>query len=113
MTKIGIILLVAVFAVVVLITAMFMFHRSHAEPGERRLINAIAASIPSILIRLIYVVLITFSHIQKFSVLQGSVVVFGCMAIMQELIVVIIYIGVGITLPRKIKKSKELNETQG
>lgn len=103
-TKIGIIILIAIFAVVVLITGIFMFNISHAEPGERGLIYAITASIPCILIRLIYVVLITFSHTQKFSVLHGSVVTFGCMAIMPELIAVIIYLGVGFTLPRKTKE---------
>ncbi|PMD12646.1 hypothetical protein NA56DRAFT_740324 [Hyaloscypha hepaticicola] len=103
-TKIGIIILIAVFAVVVLITGIFIFNISHAEPGERRLIYAITASIPCILIRLIYVVLITFSHTQKFSVLHGSVVTFGCMVIMPELIAVIIYLGVGFTLPRKTKE---------
>jgi hypothetical protein len=103
-TKIGIIILIAVFAVVVLITGIFLFHNSHAEPGEQKLIYAIAASIPCILIRLIYVALVTFSHIQNFSVLHGSVVTFGCMAIMPELVAVIIYLGVGITLPPKRKE---------
>jgi hypothetical protein len=73
-TKIGIIVLVAVFAVIVMITAMFMIRRSHAEPGERRLINAIAASIPFLVVRLIYAVLIMLSHIRTFSILYGSVI---------------------------------------
>jgi bacteriorhodopsin len=103
LTKVGIIVLIAVFAVVALITAIFIVLRSHAEPGEQRLIYAIAASIPSILIRLIYVVLLTFSNTGTFSILHGSVVGLGCMAIMQEMIAVIIYIGVGLTLPWKIK----------
>lgn len=103
-TKIGIIIIVAVFAAIVTITALFMSQRSNAEPGERRLIYAIVASIPSILVRLLYVLLIFFSNIQIFSILHGSVVALGCMAIMQELIVVIIYIGVGLTLPRRVKE---------
>lgn len=103
-TQIGIVILFAVFAVVVLITGIFMLNISHAEPGEQRLIYAIATSIPFILIRLIYVVLVTLSHIQRFSILHGSVVTFGCMAIMPELIAVIIYLGVGITLPPKTKE---------
>jgi hypothetical protein len=103
-TKIGISILIAVFAVVVLITGIFLFNSSHAGPGEQRFIYAITASVPCILIRLIYVVLITFSHNQQFSVLRGSVVNFGCMAILPELITVIIYLGVGITLPRKTKE---------
>jgi hypothetical protein len=114
-TKIGVLLLVAVFAFVVLTNAMFMFRSSHAEPGERRLLNAIAASIPSLLVRVLYIVLITFSHIQMFSILHGSIVALACMAIMQEMIVVLIYIGVGITLPRRIRKPKESqpNEIRG
>jgi hypothetical protein len=47
-----------------------------------------------------------FSHIHTFSIIYGSVVSLGCMAIMQEMIVVIIYIGVGITLPRKFKEPR-------
>jgi uncharacterized membrane protein SirB2 len=112
--KIGVLLLVAVFAFVVLTTAMFMFRSSHAEPGERRLLNAIAASLPS-LVRMLYIVLIMFSNIRMFSILHGSIVALACIAVMQEIIVVLIYIAVGITLPRRIKKSKESqsNETQG
>jgi uncharacterized membrane protein SirB2 len=117
--RIGVILLIAVSAAVVFIAAMFMVQRELAEPGERRLIYAITASIPSILVRLIYVVLIMFSTLRMFSVIHGSVVSQRCMAIMQEFIVVIIYISVGLTLLRKVKKlavqahgrGKEMNGT--
>jgi len=104
-TRIGVVLLIVVFVAVVFITAVFMAQRMHAEAGERRLIYAMTASIPSILIRLIYVVLIMFSNLAMFSVIHPSVVAIGCMAIMQEFIVVFIYIGVGLTLPLKVKKS--------
>ena len=112
-TKIGIIIFVAIFAVIVLITTTFMVLRSHAEPGEQRLIIAIAASLPFLIVRLIYVVLITFSHIRTFSILYGSVVALGCMAIMQEMIVVIIYIAVGMTLPRVTKEPRVQGQGQG
>jgi hypothetical protein len=110
MTKIGIIVLIAVFAVIVLITGMFIMH---AEPSERRLINAIAASPPFLLIRIIYVVLITFPHIRSFSILYGSVASLGCKAVMQEMIAFMIYIGIGITLPRKIKDTSSDGEKVG
>lgn len=103
MSKIGIILLVAVFAVIVLITTEFMIRRSYAEPAEQRLIHAVAASLPFLVIRLVYVLLVFFSHIRTFSILNGSLVAFGCMSLMQEMLVVIIYIGVGVILPRKNK----------
>jgi hypothetical protein len=96
-TKIGVLLLVAVFAFVVLTAATFIFRSSHAEPGERRLLNAIAASLPSLLVRVLYIVLIMFSRIRMFSILHGSIAALGHMEIMQEMIVVLIYIGVGIT----------------
>jgi len=44
-TKIGVIILIAVFAITITITASFMAYQAHAELGERRLVNAIAASI--------------------------------------------------------------------
>jgi predicted small integral membrane protein len=111
-TKIGIIILVAIFAVIFAITALFMYRRSDAEPEERRLIKAIATSLPFLLIRLVYVVLIYFSHIRTFSILYGSIVALGCMAIMQEMLVVIIYIGVGLTLPRKTKEHRVQMESR-
>jgi hypothetical protein len=46
-----------------------------------------------------------------FSILHGSIIALACMAIMQEMIVVLIYIGVGITLWRRIKKPKEESQS--
>ena len=105
-TKIGVIILIAVFAVIVLITMLFMIRRSHAEPGERRLLNAVTASLPFLLIRLIYVILMMFSNIRTFSILYGSLTALGCMALLPEVIVIIIYIGVGMSLPRKVKETR-------
>ena len=56
-TKIGIMALVVVFAFIVLITIVFLFRRSCAESGEQRPIKVIAASLPSLVARLLYVIL--------------------------------------------------------
>lgn len=99
-TKVGIIVLAVTFAIIVFTTGKFLLLRSDAEQSERRLLYAIAASLIPLLVRLINVFLTMFSHVRTFDVIYGSVVATACMGFMQEILVVMIYISIGISLPR-------------
>jgi len=103
-TKIGLVVLIIVYAHLVSLTSIFVVFRSHAEPPEHRLVKAIACSLPFILVRLIYAILIIFAHVKDFSVFNTRVVTYGLMAIFQEMVVIVLYIGVGMTLPLKKRK---------
>jgi hypothetical protein len=97
-TEVGVTLFIVAFAISVLITGILLLHRSHIEAGEQRLLIAVAASAPLVLVRLIYTVLATFTNVNGFSVINGSVVTMACAAVMEEMIVVMIYETVGLTL---------------
>lgn len=103
-TEVGVVLFVAVFAITVLIAGILIRNHSHVEVGERRLLIAVAASLPLILVRLIYTILVTFSSVKEFSIIDGSVVAMACATNMEEIVVVIIYEAVGLTLRRVPKE---------
>lgn len=105
-SKIAIPILIVIFAAVVMLTTWLVYHRRYAEAGEQGLALAIAASLLFLLIRLVYVTLVTFRDDGTFNVLDGSIVAFGCMAVLQEMIVTVIYIAVGLTLPKFEKETK-------
>ena len=71
---------------------------SHAEAGEKRILSAVAASLPLLLIRLIYASVYTFGNSRRFSALSGSVTILLCMALLEEMAIVLIFEGVGLTL---------------
>jgi hypothetical protein len=109
-TEIGVALFTLVFAINLLLSGIFILHRSHLEVGERRLLIAVAASAPFILVRLIYTILATFTSVKGFSVIDGNVVTMACAAVMEEIIVVMIYEAVGLTLrqiPEQLPVRKE------
>ena len=100
-TKVGVALFILVFATIVLITGVFILHYAYVEVGQRRLLIAVAVSLPFIFVRLIYTILVTFTSLKGFSIIDGNVVAAGCTAVMEEMIVVMIYEAVGLTLPQE------------
>jgi hypothetical protein len=99
-TKAALGLLIATYAAIVLITITTYFHIQHAENGERRILLAVALSLPFMLVRLIYSSMYSFGGHKNFSSLSGSVTLFLVLALIMEIIVVIIYLAVGVTLKR-------------
>ncbi|MCJ1411668.1 hypothetical protein MMC19_005759 [Ptychographa xylographoides] len=100
LVKAAIIIFLVVFLILAVATiATFFMMRSIAK-GEERILYALALSIPFILVRLIYSLLVDFSGNAKFSLTYGDVVIQGCMAALMEFIVVIIYLGVGLITPK-------------
>jgi hypothetical protein len=105
LSKVGTALLIVSYAGIVLATIIMSFSVSHAEPGEKRLVLAVAVSLPFLLIRLVYSIMVTFSTLRTFNQIYGSVTALLCMALIEEFIVVVIYEGTGLTL-REIPKSQ-------
>jgi hypothetical protein len=105
LNKAGTSLLVVSFALTVLITVIVSFDSPHAEEGEHRLFFAVVASIPFMIVRLVYSCLSTFTHNKAFSLTTGNETILLCVALLEELVVVIIYEGVGLTL-RKLPKAQ-------
>jgi len=99
-SKVGSALFIASFAAIVVSTILLSFSVRHAEPGEKRILMAVAMSLPFLLVRLIYSVISTFSHSKLFSPLSGSIVVLVCVGLIEELLVVVVYEGTGLTLKK-------------
>jgi hypothetical protein len=111
LSKAGISLLIVSYVGTVLATIATSFHLSHAEQGMRRLFVAISISLPLLLIRLIYSIISTFTRNKKFNLLEGSVTVFLCVALIEEFIIVIILESVGLTL-QKVAKEEHVEGTR-
>lgn len=104
LAKIGTIIVVAAFAVLVLMAGVFIPRRSQAEPTDRFLLDMVMASFPLILIRIIYSLLSAFVEGPTFNPIYGNVAALGLLAIVEEMIVTIIYVTVGFRLPQLPKK---------
>ncbi|KAJ9627909.1 hypothetical protein H2203_003128 [Taxawa tesnikishii (nom. ined.)] len=109
LSKASIGLMIAAFVGIVLFTLATSREVSSAEAGEKRILLAIAASLPFLLIRIIYSAVYTFTNAKSFSAMSGSVAIMLCMAVIEELVVVWIYLGVGLTL-KKATKSEEVSD---
>ena len=104
LTKIGFIIFIATFAVLVLMVFVFMPRRSQAEAPSRLLYDIIIASLPFMLVRIIYSLLITFVDNAAFNPITGNVAARGFLATVEEMIITILYIYVGLKLPKLPKE---------
>ncbi|KAF4636800.1 hypothetical protein G7Y89_g1295 [Cudoniella acicularis] len=100
LNKAGTALFIASYVLTVIATIIASFSASHAESGEHRLLFAVAFSLPFLLVRLVYSVFSTFTHNKDFNLLTGKPTVLLCMALLQELAVVIVFEAVGLTLKK-------------
>jgi hypothetical protein len=125
-SKVGIILYIVAYVGLALVYFASV-SRTYCVPGkERRVPVAIVIALPFVLVRLIYSACAVFLHTHLFNIVTGSVVVLALMAIVEEFIVVVIYISLGFAVdkldasdpgtiakrPWKVKKSK-LNRREG
>ena len=69
-------------------------------PGDRKLVFAVVASEPFLLVRVIYLLLTNFAvNPSLFSNVQGNVIVQAFMSVLEEFIVMILYLGAGYLAP--------------
>ena len=98
-------LFIAAFGLLVLVTMSLAKSIQYAEKGEKRILIAVAASLPFLLVRLIFSALAVFKNEKRFSLYNGDVTVLLCMALLEEVVVVVLYEGVGLTLKKEDKAS--------
>ena len=113
LTKVGLGLFIASFAAILAITVILSSSISHAEPGEKRVLLAVALSLPLLLVRLIYGSVYIFGNSSDFNSLSGSVTILLCMALFEEIGIVLIYEGVGLTLRKVSKQAVATGEQNG
>ncbi|KAK4898121.1 hypothetical protein LTR27_004127 [Elasticomyces elasticus] len=97
-SKAGIALYLVCFLALCIVTMITLKNSSYLMAGENRLIWAVIIAMPLILIRLIYSLLIVFHHSHTFSLINGSALVHALMAVVEEMLVVLMYLGVGWSL---------------
>ena len=97
-TKVGVVLFALTWLALCILLAMIATRISAVEPGEKRLVLAVAISVPFVFVRLLYSFLAAFSKHEQFSSMTGSVTINLCMAIIEEFVVVMVLLGTGFTL---------------
>lgn len=105
--KIGMILYVVCFALMVGLLALLATRCDCIERGEKRTLLAVALSSPFILVRVLYALFIWFLNNPKFSMLNGDVTIQLVMSVLEEFVVVIICLVVGLTLRVRNRESRE------
>ncbi|KAJ5578586.1 uncharacterized protein N7459_007550 [Penicillium hispanicum] len=99
LVKVGIILYLAAFVVLEIFLVVIALRRNSLEPGEHRILLAVAISSPFILVRVLYVLFVWFLHNSTFGLMNGNVTVQLVMSVLEEMAVIVICLGVGLTLP--------------
>jgi hypothetical protein len=109
LNKVGTALFIACYVAIVLSTILISFSIQHATHGEKRILLAVAISLPFLLVRLVYSIMSTLVRNNQFNLLDGSVTILLCVAFIEEFVVVVIYEGTGLTL-QKLPKESEFND---
>lgn len=76
-------------------------HFSTIEAGEHRLLFAVGVSMPLILIRLVYSYLSVFGQRTEFNMFTGNVTIMLVMVVLEQIGVVVVCLGVGLTLDKR------------
>lgn len=113
-------LYIVAYVLLALMTACLCLHIRHAEHGEKRLLAAVALSLPFLLVRLVYTCLSVLGQVAKFGFAHRDTTIFLCMTLIMEAVVVIIYEVAGLTLRRlsaddreQIKAERESGNRRG
>ncbi|KAK7418735.1 hypothetical protein QQX98_003753 [Neonectria punicea] len=98
MSQVAIILYIVSFVAMVYILVISSQNRPSVPGQERRIPIAVALAFPFIMVRLLYSILVVFIHNHIFSIINGNVPVFVCMAAIEEFIVVVDCLLLGFSL---------------
>jgi hypothetical protein len=105
-SKAGVILYIVCYIAIGATTLLTLIDSCYLTTEESRIAWAVVIAMPLILVRLIYSLLVTFDHSNQFNLLSGSALIHALMAVLEEMIIVLIYLGIGWTLaPGVVVKS--------
>jgi len=94
-TKAGVLLYLVSWAILVGIAIFITTRHSNGPRDEQRLVWAVLIALPFILVRVVYSIISVFSHNRHFNLITGSVVIHVFMSVLEEMVVVIIYLAIG------------------
>lgn len=106
-SKVAGILFIVAFAMVVAAMIWSATSIHHIEAGEKRLLLVLLVSLPLLFLRLLYSCFSNFDKAPKWNALTGDVPLLICLAVIEEMIVVLLYVAVGRTLKVKVRDVKK------
>ena len=111
-SKIGVVLFLAVSIATAIVTAFLFSKRFRFDDSDQYVLYAVAASLPFIFARVTYGFLGAWAGSPEFGFFGGSVLLQGCVSILPEMIVVVIYSVLGVVLPRRVRLSSLQKEDE-
>ena len=93
---IGIILFLLVFIILVIMTIIAVICIKKVPEQEWVLVKAVVLSLPFMFVHILYSLLVTFSHNSDFNLVYGSKTIFLCMSVIEEMVIVLLYIFAGL-----------------
>ena len=99
-TKIGVAIFLVIYVLLFGLTVITATDVTKAPRGEKRVYIAVAAALPPIAVRLLYSILSAYTTIDGFSLTNGNPWIQLCMAVLEELVVIIMFTLVGLTIAR-------------
>ena len=97
-SKAATLLFLATWVALVLMFALLALRLGLVENGQKRLMIAVAISIPLILVRIIYSLVGVLGGVKSFSSISGSNTIYLCMDVLEEIGVVLVCTAIGLTL---------------
>lgn len=97
-TKWGVGIFIVVYIFLVGLALFSMCEIQKTRSGEKRILVVVVMALPLIGSRLLYSVICTFHSSQSFNVIDGNVAVRVSMALVEEALIVIMYVLVGLTV---------------
>ena len=96
--KVGIAIFVVIYALLFLLAAFTARDVGNAPRGEKQIYFAVLAALPLIAVRLVWSILAVFTTMQNFSLTNGNPVIQLCMAVLEEIVVIIMYTLAGLAV---------------
>ncbi|KAJ5452515.1 hypothetical protein N7445_000698 [Penicillium cf. griseofulvum] len=97
-TKLGLIFYLVAWIGVCGLFLLVLKRTQSIEDGEHRILLAVGVSLPLILVRLIYSFIYAFGQNSEFNMVSGNVTIQLVMSVLEEFLVVLVCLGIGLTL---------------
>ncbi|RAH51463.1 uncharacterized protein BO95DRAFT_469745 [Aspergillus brunneoviolaceus CBS 621.78] len=97
-TKAGLVLYLIAWVGLCILLLLTSLRYQWIEEGEHRLLLAVGISIPLLFVRILYSLLSAFAQKPEFSSLSGNVTIQLCMSVLEEIVIVFVCLGIGLTL---------------
>jgi hypothetical protein len=98
--KVGVVIFLLALVQIIFLALLTLPHASKVPLAQRRILHAVVLALPLLAIRLLYSLLANFSTSGTFSTIHGNPFVQLGMAIVEEIIVVVLYMAAGVAALR-------------